>query len=150
MAATLHDLDFTAWTEEQADRLRRLGIEYPEAAASLDLPNLAEEVADMGKSVGRELVSRLAVLLAHLAKWKWQPGFRGRSWTLTIRSQRYEITALLEDNPSLRQRLSELMAKAWRRGREQTAIETGLEPGLFPAASPFALDDVLNESWLPG
>jgi hypothetical protein len=149
MATTLHDRDFAAWAEDQAKRLRRLGDEHPDIAAELDLPNLVEEVADMGKSIGRELVSRLAVLLAHLAKWRWQAGFRGRGWTLTIRSQRHELSALLEDNPSFRLRLPGLLAKAWRRGREQAAIETGLDLAAFPEVCPFALDDVLAEGWLP-
>ncbi|HMR32684.1 MAG TPA: DUF29 domain-containing protein [Geminicoccaceae bacterium] len=149
MATTLHDLDFAAWAEEQAEQLRRLGLDHPEIAAKLDLSNLAEEVADMGKSIGREFVSRLAVLLAHLAKWRWQPGLRGRSWTLTIRSQRHELSALLEDNPSLRPQLSELLRKAWKRGREQAAIETGLSLTVFPDTCPFALDQVLSQDWLP-
>ena len=37
----------------------------------------------MGRSEKRELVNRLAVLLMHLLKWRYQPNLRGKSWRLT-------------------------------------------------------------------
>ena len=101
------------------------------------------------KSLARELVSRLAILLAHLAKWHWQPGERSRSWLTTIGHQRDEIAALLEDNPSLRPNLDDAMAKAWSRARRQAARETGIALTVFPTACPFTLDDVLADAWLP-
>jgi hypothetical protein len=53
----------------------------------LDLEHLAEEIEDVGKSEQRELASRMAVLLAHLLKYKCQAERNGSSWqsTLTIK-----------------------------------------------------------------
>ncbi len=42
----------------------------------------------MGRGEKRELAGRLKVLLAHLLKWRHQPGNRGNSWRLTIEEQR--------------------------------------------------------------
>jgi hypothetical protein len=38
----------------------------------------------MGRSEKRELISRLAVLLLHLLKRRYQPGKRGASWEASI------------------------------------------------------------------
>jgi pyridoxine/pyridoxamine 5'-phosphate oxidase len=64
----LYDTDIVAWASEQAQLLRG------RQCLALDIENLAEEIEDVGKSVQRELSSRVAVLLAHLLKWKYQPG----------------------------------------------------------------------------
>src|SRR6266478_4891956 len=89
--AAAYDEDFFAWTEEQA-RLLRAG-EF----LQLDTANIAEEIDDMGRSIRRELRSRLSVLTMHLLKWRYQPGFRSPSWSGTISEQREQIADLLEE-----------------------------------------------------
>lgn len=148
--ADLYDQDIHAWAKSQAAALRELAERRPELGADLDLANLALEIEDMGKSLGRELVSRLAVLLAHLAKWHWQPGERIRSWLAKIDHQRDEIAALLDDNPSLRSGVERAFAKAWPRARRQAHRETGIALAVFPEACPFEPNDALAENWLPG
>ncbi len=50
------------------------------------IANIAEEIEDVGKSEQRELASRMAVLIAHLLKWKYQPSrHRGTSRERTIK-----------------------------------------------------------------
>jgi hypothetical protein len=49
---------------------------------------MAEEIEDVGKSEQRELENRMAILLAHLLKWQYQPARRGASWQKTIKVQR--------------------------------------------------------------
>ena len=70
----LHDLDFYAWTQQQVDILKSGNLD------DVDIKHLIEEIESMGASERRELINRLAVLLAHLLKWNYQPSFRGRSW----------------------------------------------------------------------
>ena len=147
--AELFERDVHAWARDQALALRRLAERRPELGAELDFANIALEIEDMGKSVGRELVSRLAVLLAHLAEWQWQPGERSRSWLSTIGQQRDEIAALLDDNPSLGAGLDVALAKAWTRARRQAHRETGIALQVFPLPCPFTLDDALTDDWLP-
>ena len=58
----LYEQDFFAWTKQQANLLKEGRLR------ELDLPNLIEELEDMGRSNYRELESRLIVLVAHLLK----------------------------------------------------------------------------------
>src|SRR6516162_435971 len=74
----LYEFDFYAWTQEQARLLRE------HRWAELDLDNLVDEVASVGSSEKREIRNRLTGLMAHLLKWKYQPGRRGSSWISTI------------------------------------------------------------------
>ena len=92
----LYERDFYAWTREQAELLRAGKI------SEADLENIAEEIDSMGKTEKRELISRLTILLLHLAKWRFQQGLRGRSWRLSIEGQRLDIADLIDDNPSLK------------------------------------------------
>jgi hypothetical protein len=150
MAGTLYEVDLAAWAEEQVAALTRLAERHPELAAEIDVRHLSEELDEMRKSIGRELTSRLAVVLAHLAKWRWQPGQRSRSWSNTIAEQRDQIALLLDENPSLRGRVPAHLAKAWPLARRKAARETGLASDVLPPACPFAADDVLDPGWLPG
>lgn len=138
-----------SWAEEQAEALRRVVAEHPEVAAELDLPNLIDEVESTGASVERELVNRLAVLLVHLAKWRWQPALRARSWRNIVDEQRDQVALILDDNPSLRRRLPAALAKAWRLGRRKAHRETGLDPDIFPEICPFTVEQVMQDGWMP-
>ena len=97
---------------------------------ALDWQNLAEEVADLGRSEARGLRSQLARLLAHLLKWQLQPRRRTNSWRGSIRSARRGIRGLLDESPGLKSRLLELFPKAY-----QTAIDLACEETDSLAAS---------------
>ena len=107
--AELYEGDFFAWTQTTA-ALIRAGKWYDIAPEAL-----AEEVESLGARDHRELRRRLQRLVTHLLKWQYQPSRRqtGHSARSTIRTQRQEITDLLEQSPSL-QRTS---AGPRRRGR---------------------------------
>ncbi len=127
----LYDHDFFAWTQDQADALKR------RSANELDWENLLEEVEDLGRSERRELRSRLVVLLTHILKGEAQPQMRSRSWMATIRIQQRELQDLLGESPSLKAALDRIWAKACEDAQEIAAIETGLsledfanQPGL--------------------
>lgn len=82
MTTISYDADVVAWANEQA-RLIRAG-----RLDQLDLEHIAEEIEDVGKSEQRELASRMAVLIAHLIKWQYQPERPSNSWRRTIKEQR--------------------------------------------------------------
>src|SRR5436190_13283481 len=86
---SLYESDFFTWTQEQARLLRERRFD------DLDLDNLVDEVASVGSSEKREIRNRLKVLLTHLLKWKFQPGFRGNSWSNTIWEQRENIEDII-------------------------------------------------------
>jgi hypothetical protein len=77
-----YETDFYRWTQETAEKLRQGRL------AEVDLEQIAEEIEEMGRSERHELRNRLAVLLAHLLKWQYQPDWRGNSWLFTIEEQR--------------------------------------------------------------
>jgi hypothetical protein len=145
----LYDTDPALWADGQIRALQRLAELHPEIAAELDVPHLVEELDDMKKSVARELTSRLAVILAHLAKWRWQPGRRTVSWTNTLGEQRDQVDILLNENPSFRPRIPEHLRKAWPYGRKRAHRETGLALDVFPLDCPFTVDQALADGWLP-
>ncbi len=141
--AIAYDDDFFAWAKEQADLLR--AGEF----AQLDIENLAEEVESMGRSARGELRNRLAVLVMHLLKWQYQPAFRSRSWSGTIREQRRQVRHLLEESPSLRPSVLQDSAYVYSLACPKAVAETGLAETTFPAECPFTPDQILAEDFLP-
>ena len=140
----LHDLDFYAWTQQQVNLLKSGNL------VDVDVKHLIEEIESMGAGERRELLNRLAVLLAQLLKWHYQPSFRGRSWQLTIKEQRRQLQRHLKDNPSLHARLEEFISDAYVDSVLLAARETGLEESDFPAQCPYAQEDLLNSEFYPG
>lgn len=142
-SAARYEEDVVAWASEQARLLREGRLDL------LDIANLAEEIEDVGKSEQRELVNRMAVLLAHLIKWQGQPGRRGASWQITIRNQRRGIARRLDETPSLRPKLNEpaWWAGVWDDAAAQAAEETGLSD--FPDTCPWGPGEILDQAWLP-
>jgi len=137
----LYDQDFFEWTQRNAELLRAGRF------AEADIAHIAEEVEDMGKSQQRELQSRLAVLVMHLLKWKFQPGGRGPSWRATINTQRRDIADLMESMPGLRRAFN--LPKAYARAVADAVDETELPANTFPAKCPFPLDEILDTGFWP-
>jgi hypothetical protein len=137
--------DVVAWAKEQAALLRAGKL------ASIDIEHIAEEIEDVGKSEQRELVSRMAVLLAHVLKWCYQPERRGKSWAGTIRTQRKEVKFALRDAPSLRRNFDDAdwIDLVWSKSRNLAEAETGLDLDTFPELCPWSMTQVLEEGFLP-
>lgn len=143
MSNSLYAADFHAWLGEQARALRARDI------AHLDLENLAEEIESLGGSQRRELSSRLRVLLMHLLKWQVQDEHRSRSWRSTIWTQRVEIASLLEQSPSLRPTVADVIQKVYPMAKDKAIDEMGLLSAPFPVTCPYVAEDVLDCSFLP-
>lgn len=136
--------DINAWAIEQASLLRNRQYD------ALDVHGIADEIEDVGKSEQRELANRMAVLIAHLLKWVYQPDRRGASWQATIRAQRKEIMYGLGESPSLKPKLADALwvDMVWSKAMAQAISETGLD--CFPTACPWDLtSQILNDLWWP-
>ncbi len=129
-----YETDFYAWAMEQAALLRSGRV------ASADIENIAEEIESMGRGEKRELVDRLAILLLHLLKWQFQPGFRSPSWSSSIREQRIRLRGHLKDNPSLKGKLDEAFGEAHELAVIGAARETGLPETEFPKTAPYRFE----------
>jgi hypothetical protein len=132
--------DLHAWALEQAALLRAGQWE------AADTTHIAEELEDMGHAWEDQLVNRLAILLAHLLKWQFQPGHRSTSWRLTIAEQRRRVARLLRKHPSLKAGLAEALADAYGDALLLAQRDTGLEERSFPADCPWTFDEALNEN----
>jgi len=139
----LYDADFYGWVQQQANALRAGEFD------SLDLDNLIEEIEDMGKRQRQELRSGLGILLMHLLKWQYQPALQNRSWTSTIKVQRFDIRQHLKDNPSLKHSLAELMTAAWEWALVKAESETGLPIATFPEACPWTFEQAMDSDFWP-
>src|SRR6516225_10344477 len=119
-ARGLYDVDFVAWTEQQAAALRAAahgGTNQP-----LDWENLAEEIESLGKSDRRELRSQITRILRHLLKLEASPAAEPRAgWRTTIREARAEIEGVLDDSPSLRGEAKALITRQIRAAAELAA-----------------------------
>ncbi len=143
VANALYDEDFFEWTRQQAQLLREKRF------ADLDLSNLIDEVESVGTSERSEIENRLDVLLAHLLKWRFQPGARSSGWLGTIAEQRRRIERRLRASPSLKSYPVEIFADAYLSGRLLAAKETGIDFALFPELPPFTVEQALDDGYLP-
>lgn len=142
-ASSLYDQDVAAWAEQQAALLRAGQFDR------LDLANLAEEIEDVGKSEQRELASRMAVLLAHLLKWQFQPERQSNSWRRTIKEQRRALRFHLKQVPSLKPKLADpdWRGAIWADAVTKAIDDTGM--GGFPDDCPWSTDEILDDAFLP-
>ncbi|KXW57135.1 hypothetical protein FEMY_23410 [Ferrovum myxofaciens] len=140
---TTYDKDVVAWANEQAALLRAGKF------SAIDIEHIAEEIEDVGKSEQRELASRMAVLLAHLLKWQFQPEHRSNSWMRTIKEQRRAIAAHIEETPSLKVSLTRYhwLVGVWADAVATAVSETGLDD--LPANNPWTMAQVLDANFFP-
>jgi len=138
-----YETDFYAWTIHSAKLLREGKL------SEVDIENVAEEIESMGKSEKRELINRLAVLIAHLLKWKFQSVRRSNSWKYTIKEQRIQLSDLLEESPSLKNALEEKINHAYEHAVVIAIKETALEEEIFPDNCPFSLKQCLDQGFFP-
>jgi hypothetical protein len=143
MPKARYDLDFYAWANEQAALLRAGDL------SRADAENIAEELERLGRTEKREFVSRLTTLLSLLLKARSQPGRQSPSWKEAIASARAQLLEHLDDNPSLKAKLPEAIASAFRNARRTALEEAGLDDGVFPGACPWSFDRMMDESFLP-
>jgi hypothetical protein len=118
--ANLYDRDFVRWTEEQAALLRNA----KDSNLPLDWENLAEEIESLGRSQRTELKSQVRRILRHLFKLVASPSAEPRGgWHATIRDARVEIEDVLEDSPSLRREIADIVAKQTRSAAKLAAAD---------------------------
>ncbi|CAO3406594.1 DUF29 domain-containing protein [Azospirillum largimobile] len=147
-SSAAYDEDFYAWTQAQAQELRRAGAERNNAP--VDWENVAEEIESMGRSQKSEIDSRLGVLLVHLLKWMFCPDLRERcerGWRLTVREQRKKLLKDIKDSPSLRPYIADVFAEVYSDARLRAAVEADVPDGHFPVEPPFTLDQALDPAY---
>lgn len=137
--ADLYEKDEVAWLEEMA----RLAAERQ--FEEMDCDHLAEFLNDMARRERREVKSRLAILIAHLLKWEFQPEKRTKSWELTILNQRQELADVV-DSATLYSHAEDILIAAYERAVKNAAVETELPPSTFPASCPWTVEQLTAET----
>lgn len=143
MTTIAYEFDVIAWAQQQAALLRSGRFDL------LDIEHMADEIEDVGKSEKREIRSRMAVLLAHLLKWQYQPQFRGNGWRRTIKLQRAVICDCLDETPSLKAdlKLPGWWSRTWNEGVAIAIKDTGLD--VFPEICPWTYDQIMDADFWP-
>ncbi|MGD9409837.1 MAG: DUF29 domain-containing protein [Thiohalocapsa sp.] len=139
----LYEQDYVRWLFENAALLRAGDLE------ALDGENIAEELEDLARSDVRAVGNHLAVIMLHLLKWQYQPEARSSGWRGSIYNGRTSVKDLLDDSPSLRNRLPALVARHYPRARFNAANETGLPESTFPESCPYTIDQLLSTDFWP-
>ncbi|MCA9506845.1 MAG: DUF29 domain-containing protein [Myxococcales bacterium] len=138
-----YEEDFHGWAIGTAELLRQRRL------SDLDFDNLIEEIESMGRSERHQLVNRLAVLIAHLLKWKFQPDFRGRSWHGTIKEQRLRLKEIIEDNPSLKSMKEESIKRSYNLSCSIIEKETPIDLNLLSKECPYTFEECLDDDFYP-
>jgi hypothetical protein len=139
----LYEEDYYLWLEKTAQILKEGNLQR------LDLPNLIEEIEDMGRSEKRAVKSNLIIVLMHLLKYNYQQEKRSNSWRFTIKEHRRRLREEFQTSPSLKRYCLETFGECYQDARDLAATETGLPIDTFPPASPFTFEEALNPDYLP-
>ena len=138
----LYDTDVVAWSERQADLLRRMGA-GERVNDQVDWENLAEEIADMGNNVVRGVASHLVQAILHDLKAEACPLSReAPHWRAEARMQRDEAREVYASSMADRRELK--VATLYRRalrGLPDTIDEVAPLP--VPQAASFTLAELL-------
>ena len=138
MSDGLYERDVLAWSQHQADLLRRLG--RGERVNDVDWANVAEEIEDVGLSELHSVESFLNLMMVHLLKLSVWPGSSACGhWRGEIAAFRNNANRRFA--PSMRQRvdIATLYAEAVEQVRESDP------EAHVPSENPFSLDQLLKD-----
>ncbi len=139
----LYEQDYYLWLTTTAEILKSNNL------SQLDIPNLIEEIKDMGRSEKNALESNLCIIIMHLLKYKYQPEKRTNSWRYTIREHRRRIRKAFRNSPSLKPYFHQVFAECYEDARKLAADETGLPLNTFHHEPIFTPEQILDPEYLP-
>ena len=138
---SLYDTDIVLWSEQQADRLRRLA--RGEQPNDIDWENVVEEIESVGRSELKSATSLLRHTLEHFLKAAaWPHALSARKWV----NEAFGFLDDAEDGwaPSMAQRidLAQLYSRALDGVRRSAMLEG--PPAPLPATCPVTLEELLR------
>ena len=145
---SLYDDDFYAWTQDQAELLRRL----PSVSNRLDIELIAEEIEDLGKSELHTVQSLCEHIIEHFLKLEFS-GLEEPSehWRDEIVEWRVQIEKKMTRSIAARVDLSTRYLYALRLLRRFERSAPGLMARV-PAECPYSLDQIIgggDADWFP-
>lgn len=147
-----YDTDVYAWSRRQGALLRRLAAGERVNDADLDWPNIAEEIETVGRSERGAVASHIANIMEHLIKLQASPALQPRAgWRATIGRARLGVERLLDESPSLRREVADIVSGELGRSRKLAALalaEHGETPTLPLDSLTYNEQQVLGD-WFP-
>jgi hypothetical protein len=143
---TLYEEDFYLWIRTTINQLQARQFER------VDLENLLEELASMGRSEKRTIENLLIQLLVHLLKLTYWTGEKARNegdWKGEIRNFRRQIIKEVKDSPSLKPYILEIFDECYLSARKNASDRSQLSLDTFPAIPIGSLEQILDEDWFP-
>jgi Domain of unknown function DUF29 len=138
----LYDTDILAWSEHQAELLRRVAA--GERVNDADWPNIVEEIESVGREQLHAVESLLTQALLHMLKAEaWPLSSAVPGWRADARLFRRQ--AWRRFSPSMRQRLDVAGLYADALAAMPDTID-GLAPLPVPAICPVTLNELLSET----
>jgi hypothetical protein len=142
----LYEMDYNLWVLETVAKLKSRDLD------NLDWENLIEEVNDLSRRDKKKLKSLLRLLFEHLLKlryWQSQVKRNEGHWRGEIRNFRKQIKDELQDSPSLKNYVNEILNECYQDSRQIVSDKTQFRLDTFPEAPIATLEQVLDEDWLP-
>lgn len=143
---TQYETDFVAWAAQQAELLKQGRF------SELDVTNLMDEVEELGRSEKRALRSQLIRVIKHLLKLNYQSNafYYLNSWRSSVAEGRTQLKLILQDSPSLKPYLEQVLSECYQNAVVEAITETGLDRRMFPQRCPYSQEQVLDPGFLPG
>ncbi len=142
---SLYDDDIYAWTQQQAEVLRRLAETRRDLPNELDLENVAEEIEDAGKSELHRVEGFVRLILLHLVKAASVRDARaGDHWRKEVKIWRIDLRKDLTASMRAKIDLDEAWEVAVTKAEIDLAAGDQVVPGL-PGRSPFSVDDLAGD-----
>jgi hypothetical protein len=148
----LYERDFNVWRETIIKKIKQQDFN------DIDWEHLLLELEDMGKSEKRSFLSNLTILIAHLLKLTVQadaPEMMKGIWYSSVTEHRFRVRKDLEENPSLKNYLYEVIFIAYADARK-LAIKENKNAKLgvrkpdeteYPLDFPFSIEQLLDEDF---
>jgi hypothetical protein len=148
----LYEQDFNLWRETLITQIKEKHFH------DIDWEHLLLELDDMGKSEKRSFLSNLTILIAHLLKLTVQadaPEMMKVSWYSSVTEHRFRIKKDLQENPSFKNYLHEVILVAYADAKKLAIKESkNAKLGVrkpneleYPLDLPFTLEQLLDEDF---
>ncbi|NIG13000.1 DUF29 domain-containing protein [Pantoea sp. Al-1710] len=138
---SLYSSDFYAWAMEQSQLIKDRQNE------AIDIFHLVEEIEGLANRERKALESSIRVLLGLLLKWKVRKNDRYAMLRLLIREQRMRVNDVLDDNPSLRSQVNDIIPRAYRYSSILAIKMTGVDS--FPEICPWDFWEFMDPEFWP-